>query len=126
MSMQKMTETTAVARAYDQGAPWYDEWPWQTFWDQNETPLVVAACRHFPRARTALDAGAGTGRYVAALRTVGLATTGVDISKGMLAIAAAKLGPDARLVQADLRRLPFDAASFDLVVAARVLGHLAD
>jgi ubiquinone/menaquinone biosynthesis C-methylase UbiE len=119
-------ETSSVSCSYDEAALWYDAWGWQTFWDRNEIPLVVAACARFAGARRALDAGAGTGRYVATLGAAGLIPTGVDISRGMLAVAAAKLGADVRLVHADIRSLPFEAASFDLAVAARVLGHVAD
>lgn len=115
-----------VVSAYDRAARWYDAWDWQTFWDLNEVPRAMAACAELCQGRRALDAGAGTGRYVSALRKAGFHVTGVDLSTGMLAAAAVKLGSSEELVNADIRSLPFPHASFDLAVAARVLGHIPE
>ncbi|CAN5381599.1 class I SAM-dependent methyltransferase [soil metagenome] len=70
-----------------------------------------------------LEVGIGTGRsipYYPADATV----TGVELSPEMLAIArrrVAELGSKAELLQGDAEHLPFDAESFDTVVAQLTL-----
>lgn len=79
-----------------------------------------------------LDAGCGDGRYLAALPTLGPSparVVGTDIAESILgtarrATAAAGLEPE--LVRANLERLPFGDAEFDLVVSIQVLEHLLD
>jgi ubiquinone/menaquinone biosynthesis C-methylase UbiE len=50
----------------------------------------------------------------------------VDLSEGMLDAACARLGGRMRYVVGDARRLPFEADSFDVVVANHVLYHVPD
>ncbi|HFB52168.1 MAG TPA: class I SAM-dependent methyltransferase, partial [Anaerolineae bacterium] len=57
-----------------------------------------------------LDVGCGSGRDMAAFAARGFRTVGVDRSAGMLKIAAQKGA--GSLVQADARRLPFVAHTF--------------
>lgn len=65
-----------------------------------------------------LDAGCGTGRR---LRDAGAAlAVGVDLTPEMLAASASARG----LAAADVRALPFAAASFDVVWCRLVIGHL--
>ena len=53
--------------------------------------------------------------------------TGFDSSPAMLALARRRLGPDARLLVADLAApLPFDTGEFDDAVASLVLHYLED
>lgn len=65
-----------------------------------------------------LDAGCGTGNFVAALATEGFRVTGVDFASGMLALARRKV-PDGLRPQIDLLRfdlnanLPFPQDCFD-------------
>jgi ubiquinone/menaquinone biosynthesis C-methylase UbiE len=49
-----------------------------------------------------------------------------DLSPGMLDTARAALGTRAEYVAADLQELPFDDASFDVVVANHMLYHVPD
>ncbi|MGP3922169.1 class I SAM-dependent methyltransferase [Streptomyces sp. 8N616] len=77
-----------------------------------------------------LDAGCGTGRALPALReAVGPAGTvlGADLTPEMLR-EAVRAGRDrsARLVIADVARLPLRDASLDAVFAAGLVSHLAD
>ena len=79
---------------------------------------------------TALDAACGTGRALPILRrAVGAAglVLGVDITPEML-VEARKRGRDraARLVLADVRRLPLAAGSVDAILAAGLVGHHGD
>jgi SAM-dependent methyltransferase len=59
-----------------------------------------------PGPRTLLDLGCGTGIHVSALSQNGYSVTGVDIDPLMLLAARRKM-PAAKIIRADLRRLPF-------------------
>lgn len=71
----------------------------------------------------ALDAGAGTGAGGDLLRARGAEVFSVDLEHDMLAHRTGERGP---AVVGDVARLPFRSASFDVVVAAFVLNHVAD
>ena len=72
---------------------------------------------------TVLDAGCGSGRYLRALTDRGATAIGMDLSAAMLERARQST---ARLARADLRALPFDAMSIDLVVCGLALGDFAE
>jgi ubiquinone/menaquinone biosynthesis C-methylase UbiE len=81
----------------------------------------------------ALEIGAGTGYFTLNLMRAGIVerATCLDISPGMLATLernAADLGLAERVstVATDAEHLPFDDASFDLVLGHAVLHHLPD
>jgi SAM-dependent methyltransferase len=98
----------AIARRYDRAyAP-----------DSRSTRERVAKVASFfsPRARV-LDLGVGTGRELSVLQDLGFRPTGVDVSPAMLALCARRARP-VPLVEADFwSALPFDAATFDAVLA---------
>jgi SAM-dependent methyltransferase len=89
-----------------------------------EQPVVWSLVEALPAGR-ALDAACGTGRHTRRLVDLGHDVTGVDITPEMLERAAASV-PEARFLRADLRRLPFDDGSFDLVVCGLALSHLPE
>ena len=70
-----------------------------------------------------LDVGCGTGVVTAAAAARGAVATGADMAGGMLAVARER-HPDLTFVAADAEALPFDAASFEGVVASLVVNHL--
>lgn len=72
---------------------------------------------------TVLDAGCGTGRYLQALKHRGAFAIGMDLSAAMLSRARELTGHVAR---ADLRALPFDAMSIDIVVCGLALGDFTE
>jgi malonyl-CoA O-methyltransferase len=75
------------------------------------------------RGLTVLDAGCGSGRYLRALGERGARTIGVDLCEAMLARAR---DTTTRIARADLRALPLEARSIDLVVCGLALGDFAE
>ncbi len=75
------------------------------------------------KGKKLLDAGCGSGRNTIRLFRLGADITAVDISEGMLKVLKRKK-PQIKTVQADVRDLPFDEKSFDIVVSNLVLVHL--
>jgi malonyl-CoA O-methyltransferase len=80
-----------------------------------------------PRARGALDVGAGTGALLARLaeERPALRTAAVDLAPGMCAAARAA-APRALVAAADAEALPFRAGAFDLVVSTSTFQWLPD
>jgi ubiquinone/menaquinone biosynthesis C-methylase UbiE len=72
-----------------------------------------------------LDAGCGTGIYIAWLSGLGLEVTGLDRDRDMLEAAAAR-APQATLVEGDVTSLPFRDGEFDLALAVTVFCFLDD
>ncbi|TQL69716.1 methyltransferase family protein [Nocardioides albertanoniae] len=111
---------SSVERGYDLLAPKFDATPFRTP-DQILAATADALGTH-GRFERGLDLCTGTGAGLGFLADLTTAPpTGVDFSAGMLA-QARKAHPDADLVRADARALPFDAA-YDLVVSFGALGH---
>ena len=78
--------------------------------------------------RDVLDVGCGTGRHAIRLALAGARVTAIDFSEPMLAKARAKPGAErVRFLLHDVAApLPFADASFDRVLCALVLEHVAD
>jgi ubiquinone/menaquinone biosynthesis C-methylase UbiE len=81
------------------------------------------------RFERSLEIGAGTGYFTLNLMRAGLIgeATCTDISPGMLSALdanAQRLGLDVRTVPTDAERLPFEDASFDLVIGHAILHHI--
>jgi len=62
-----------------------------------------------------LDLACGGGRHMAHLMKVSSQVVGLDYSPHLLSVAKETLGPDARLVRADMRHQPFENV-FEVVV----------
>ncbi len=71
-----------------------------------------------------LDAGCGTGWFSAEACRRGARVTSVDVGDKLLAEVAKKC--DSRRVVGDLLALPFEHASFDVVVCTEVIEHTVD
>ena len=104
------------------------------FYDAIEAPMERMALRAWRRhlvsgvSGRVLELGVGTGRNLA-LYPSDVQLTAVDTAPRMLRRARARarrLGIDATFVLADMRSLPFDAASFDTVVTSCVFCSVAD
>ncbi|GGR51778.1 SAM-dependent methyltransferase [Nocardioides luteus] len=111
---------SSVERGYDLLAPKFDATPFRT-----PEPFVAATRRalaEFGPFERGLDVCCGTGAGLGMLTEVTAERpTGVDFSAGMLE-QARQAHPDADLVRADARALPFGAA-YDLAVSFGALGH---
>ena len=77
---------------------------------------------HLPEAPRILDVGCGPGRDMALFESLGARATGADFSGEMLAVARTRVRGD--LVQADMRKLPFGASSFDGLWCNAAILHL--
>lgn len=72
-----------------------------------------------------LDIGCGSGLLMSLAADRGAAVAGLDVSPGLLAVAAARL-PGADLWLADMQRLPFADAAFDAVTAVNAIQFAAE
>lgn len=92
-----------------------------------EEPEVERALGDVP-GLDLLDVGCGTGRHAIRLAAAGARVTALDFSTEMLAQARAKPGADlVRFLVHDVTTpLPFGAGTFDRVLSALVLEHIAD
>lgn len=77
--------------------------------------------------RDVLDAACGTGYGAAILADAGAASvSGIDLDPDAVAEARRACGERAEIVVGDVRTLPFDDASFDLVVCWETIEHVAE
>jgi SAM-dependent methyltransferase len=91
--------------------------------DRLEKALLARLLARFPRARSLLEVGSGTGHFARWFSGQGLRVTGLDLSRAMLAEAARLGGP--RCVRGDACALPFPADSFDVVALVTTLEFVA-
>lgn len=97
------------------------------FWFESRSRLIVWALRrHFPRARSLLEIGCGTGNVLAAIAegTALARLAGSEAHAAGLAFAARR-APAAQLMQMDARHIPF-RDEFDVVGAFDVIEHIAE
>jgi SAM-dependent methyltransferase len=77
------------------------------------------------RSTTALDVGCGEGRFCRMLQAQGVVTTGIDPTRGLIA-EARRRDPNGTYLEGHAAALPFDDASFGLVVSYLSLIDIAD
>jgi ubiquinone/menaquinone biosynthesis C-methylase UbiE len=104
---------------------------WSQTYDNPGNPLialeqpVVWSIFESMSPGAALDAACGSGRHTRRLVELGHRVVGVDSSPEMLDKARASV-PEAVFHHGDLTSLPAQSASFDVVVCALALEHVAD
>jgi malonyl-CoA O-methyltransferase len=109
----------------------YDSWAANYDADCNPLPALEAPLTEAligdVRGFTVLDLGCGTGRHAVLLAAAGATVEALDFSPPMLDRARGKAGTSAiNFRMHDLTQpLPFPAATFDLVLCALVLEHIA-
>lgn len=86
-------------------------------------PLLMEAAGIRPGSQV-LEIGSGPGHVADMLLQAGASVTGVDFSPKMVKVAQSRY-PGITFRQADAEDLPFDAESFDSVIANFVVHHLA-
>jgi SAM-dependent methyltransferase len=92
----------------------------------NAEVLALVPAWQAAGCRLVLDAGCGAGRHLLPLVQEGFQVVGVDQAGAVLAGLKARLREypgRGHLVQADLGRLPFPAARFDLALSINVINH---
>jgi predicted TPR repeat methyltransferase len=115
-----------VAAHFDAFADRFDHQLVEMLGYSGPADLITLLLPHRSRFDRVLDLGCGTGLAMPVLAPLSGAVTGVDLSSGMLARAAARGGYEA-LVQAEaLTFLTEHPATFDLVFAADVLIYFGD
>ncbi len=107
---------------------------WAAHYDREINPLIALETPYIERmlagldVRTALDAGAGTGRHALRLARQGVRVTAIDQSPEMLAAAreaAGRAGLPLELHTGSLDDpLPFADGQFDLVICGLTLCHV--
>lgn len=105
--------------------PWFRSWFGREYLalyphrDRAEARLAVALLRETtglgPGTRV-LDVGCGHGRHLEELDHIGYRPVGLDLSRPMIE-AARTAAPQAGLVRADMRSIPFRKAAFDVVTS---------
>jgi len=93
-----------------------------------ENQAAEQLLRHVAPGARVLDVPVGTGRLLPFLNARGAHVQGLDLSPDMLAIArssADAIGMAAGLDIGDIRHIPFDDDSFDLVTCLRFLNWIA-
>lgn len=103
---------------------------WSDRYDADPNPLLALETRVLlPRLgdlahKTLIDAATGTGRWMSIGSARGASAFGIDSSPRMLAAAARKTTLSGRLIQGDLRALPFQTGFADLAICSFALSYL--
>jgi len=114
---------------------WFEQWFGEEYLrlyphrdDRDAEAAVALIDRVAPLAgRRVLDLACGPGRHAALLAARGARTVGLDLSLPLLARARRRTKGAVTFVRADMRRLPFAPATFDLVVNLFTsFGYFAD
>lgn len=104
---------SSTSATYDAFAPYYDAFTSRSDYEAWASAVLAHAEANGLRGKRLLDLACGTGQSFAPFLRRGFEVTACDSSAAMLATAARR-GPAAHLVHADMRSLP-DLGRFDLV-----------
>jgi SAM-dependent methyltransferase len=117
-------------KAYDElleRCPWHPALGEAAGSDTARQQRLVQALQPFlPRNRGAriLEIGCGMGELLSGLSELGYDCTGLDVSRIRIERLQRRQGRRLRFQQAEGTRLPFAAASFDLVISIQLFEHL--
>ncbi len=121
--LNRSTTLEAVQKEYGAAANIYDH-----RWSHYLQATIAATLARVPlrSGDQLLDIGCGTGLLLRAIRDREAAITlaGLDLSLPMLHRADQRLRYSAALVNGDALRLPFDSATFDVVVSSSALHYV--
>ena len=91
-----------------------------------EVPILCRALR-LPRGVRVLEVGCGRGIALPVLaeRLRPSSLTAIDVDAELARVARLRVGPDVRIVDGDVRSMPFADASFDLIVDFGTCYHVS-
>lgn len=106
---------------------------WAPMYEGQQNPLLMLEERYLSRllpdtsGKSVMDVGCGTGRWLRYFARAGAASLcGIDGSTAMLEAAASCQPANARLIRADLPRIPMESDSMDLAMASFVLSYVKE
>jgi ubiquinone/menaquinone biosynthesis C-methylase UbiE len=118
-----------MARIFDEWPEKYDQWfetPIGRLVREYESRLLLEMAQP-SQGELILDAGCGTGVFTLDLIAAGSAIIGLELSLPMLQRAGKKAaGATFRMVQGDMRQLPFVDGSFDKTISVTAIEFLED
>lgn len=119
------SRASEIASWYDELADLYDE---MYAGEQKRKHRLVVSLLNLSEGSVVLDAGCGTGRFLALICGRCSAVVGLDISHRQIAAAHAKLrgASNSLLVIGDFERPPFRERAFTAVVAVTSIHHSSD
>jgi ubiquinone/menaquinone biosynthesis C-methylase UbiE len=106
---------------YDKIAEKYSQ---QYFDDLTETSYIDKFLKSIPAGGKILDVGCGPGQFTGYMMRAGFDVTGIDFSSAMIATAQHKV-PEGTFLPMDMRALEFEDESFDGILVAYSLIHIA-
>lgn len=131
---QNMLNDKTIKIFYEQEAADYDLKRWATsvgrYIDAMHKKTVLTMIE--PCAgKKILEVGIGTGRFSVMMKTQGANVTGLDFALPMLKIAKDRLektdgNSQAKMVNADVKQLPFQDSSFDGCIGINIFSHLPE
>jgi SAM-dependent methyltransferase len=91
---------------------------WSEHWGRLAAPAreAVAEAARVGAGTRLLDAGCGTGEFLALAISRGADASGIDVSADMLSVARRR-APEADIREGDITKLPYDDDAFDVVTA---------
>lgn len=115
------TDYDTIASRY---AAEIDARPWNALYERPATLALLPDVAN----KDVLDAGCAAGWYADRLARAGARVVAVDLSRGMVELAARRLDGRARVLQGDVSNLRdlFADETFDLVLSSLVLHYLND
>lgn len=120
MSYQERT-VTKTKKHFEESAEYYDE----SFDGKFVKPMYEHILRRLKKEERAriLDVGCGTGNVLKELVNGSRQLYGVDLSEKMVEIAKERLKDNAVIEAADAKELPFENASFDILLCNASFHH---
>lgn len=112
-----------VEQGYDVAAADYARWVANNGIDAGRSKYLASFSELVPQGSTVLELGCGGGGPTTQTLADRYALTGIDISRDQIELARER-APRATLLQGDMTRVEFPAASFDGVAAFYSLIHL--
>ena len=112
-----MIDTKKIVSAYDDIVVDYDKKYYAP------SGRIKTLLRYLAPKSYVLDIGCGAGNNAVFLSDLGQRVVGIDLSENMLKSAKSK-GSDVEFIKMDMRKICFDMATFDCVIASYSLCHL--